>query len=48
MKDLKQNYSINAPLDLVWRAFVDPKVIEQWGGGPAQAGVHRRTGQSAE
>ena len=36
MKQLKQTYVINAPVERVWRAFVDPKLIAQWGGGPAK------------
>lgn len=32
---LKQKYKIKASIDKVWEALVDPKVIEEWGGGPA-------------
>lgn len=34
MKSIEQTYIINAPISKVWQAFVDPKIIEQWGGGP--------------
>lgn len=36
MKVLRQTYKIKAPLSKVWEAFVDPKIIEKWGGGPAK------------
>ena len=36
MKTIKQAYNINAPVDKVWKALVDPKVIDAWGGGPAK------------
>ena len=36
MKTIDQTYSIQAPLSKVWQAFVDPSVIEEWGGGPAE------------
>lgn len=35
MKVIKQTYIIKAPLEKVWGALTDPKVIEKWGGGPA-------------
>ncbi len=35
MKKIKQTYLINAPVEKVWEALVDPKVIEKWGAGPA-------------
>ncbi len=35
MATLKQTYEIKAPAADVWRALVDPKEIEAWGGGPA-------------
>jgi uncharacterized protein YndB with AHSA1/START domain len=35
MKSLKQMYQINAPIEKVWDALVNPEIIEQWGGGPA-------------
>lgn len=28
-------YLIASPVDKVWQALVDPKIIEKWGGGPA-------------
>lgn len=36
MKSLKQTYLINAPIELVWQALTDSKVIDDWGGGPAK------------
>jgi activator of HSP90 ATPase len=36
VKTIKQTYIVNAPANKVWQAFVDPKIIEQWGGGPAK------------
>lgn len=35
MSTIKQKYKIKASIDKVWEALVDPKVIEEWGGGPA-------------
>jgi len=35
MRTIKQVYKINASVDKVWKALVDPKVIDKWGGGPA-------------
>ncbi len=36
MKKLKQTYVIDAPVVDVWKAFVDSKEINSWGGGPAK------------
>ena len=36
MKTIKQTYHIKAPVDKVWQALVDPKIIDKWGGGPAK------------
>ena len=33
MKAIKQVYTINTPLEKVWRSLVDPKIIKMWGGG---------------
>lgn len=35
MKSLTKTYLINAPIDKVWDALVNPETIEEWGGGPA-------------
>lgn len=35
MKTIKHTYAIHSPIERVWRALVDPKMIEEWGGGPA-------------
>jgi uncharacterized protein YndB with AHSA1/START domain len=36
VKTLKQTYLIKAPIDKVWQALIDPRIIEKWGGGPAK------------
>ena len=36
MKTVKKTYLIKAPLEKVWKALVDPKMIDDWGAGPAQ------------
>lgn len=36
MRTIQQKYVINASLDKVWQALVDPNIIEDWGGGPAK------------
>lgn len=36
MKKLKQIYIIDAATQDVWNALVDPKIITDWGAGPAQ------------
>lgn len=33
---IKQTYLINAPIKKVWQALVDPKIIDDWGGGEAK------------
>lgn len=38
MKTIKQTYLIDAPVDEVWKALVDPAYINDWGGGPAKMG----------
>ena len=35
MKKIELRYTIKAPIASVWRALVDPIIINQWGGGPA-------------
>ena len=35
LKELKKVYHINAAVDVVWQALVDPRHIKGWGGGPA-------------
>ncbi len=35
MKSLEQTYTIHAPVEDVWNAFVDNATIDGWGGGPA-------------
>jgi activator of HSP90 ATPase len=34
-KTIKKLYEISAPIDQVWKALVDPKIINEWGGGPS-------------
>jgi len=41
MQEIDQTYEIHAPLARVWQAFVDPAIIEQWGGGPAVMSDHK-------
>ena len=36
MKTIKQTYHIQAHAAKVWQALVDPKEINEWGGGPAE------------
>ena len=36
MKSVKQTYLINASLEKVWQALVNPKIIDEWGGGEAK------------
>lgn len=36
MKSIKQTYEINASVDKVWDALVNPKTIDKWGGGPVK------------
>lgn len=36
VKTIKQEYLINAAISKVWDALVNPKEIENWGGGPAK------------
>lgn len=36
MKTIKQEYLINASVEKVWKALVDPKQIGEWGAGPAR------------
>lgn len=33
---IKQTYIIKAPIEEVWKALVEPKYIDNWGGGPAK------------
>jgi activator of HSP90 ATPase len=32
---IKKIYEISAPIEQVWRALVDSKIIDEWGGGPS-------------
>lgn len=36
MKTIRQTYTIHAPVENVWQALVEPKIIAKWGGGPAK------------
>lgn len=36
MKSIRQEYSAKVPVEKVWEALVDPKIIDEWGGGPAK------------
>ena len=35
MKTIQKSYTIMAPVEFVWKSFVDPHEIDAWGGGPA-------------
>ncbi len=35
MKVIEQNYTIHAPIDVVWEALTDKTHIEKWTGSPA-------------
>jgi uncharacterized protein YndB with AHSA1/START domain len=43
MKTIKQVYHINAPVEKVWQALTDPKIIDSWGGGPAKMSANAGT-----
>ncbi len=36
MKVIKQTYHVKSPVQDVWQALIDPKVIDDWGGGPSK------------
>ena len=36
MKSIKQSYKIKAPIARVWQALVNPNIIAEWSGSPAQ------------
>ena len=36
MQTINQTYTINAPVEKVWDALVNPQTINKWGGGPAE------------
>lgn len=36
MQTIVQDYEINAPIEKVWQALTDSKIIGKWGGGPAE------------
>lgn len=36
MKTINKKYTINAPVEKIWQALVDPKLIDDWGGGAAE------------
>jgi activator of HSP90 ATPase len=36
MKTIKQTYIVKSSVEEVWKALVDPKYINGWGGGPAK------------
>jgi activator of HSP90 ATPase len=35
MKTVKKHYEIYAPIEKVWQALVDPKIISKWSDSPA-------------
>jgi uncharacterized protein YndB with AHSA1/START domain len=36
MKAIRQTYIIDAPIEKVWDALINPKIIDEWGGGPSK------------
>jgi uncharacterized protein YndB with AHSA1/START domain len=36
MRTIQQDYTINAPISEVWRAFTTAEMAEQWGASPAK------------
>jgi activator of HSP90 ATPase len=36
VKIIRKKYLIDAPVEKVWQSLVDPKIIDRWGGGPAE------------
>ncbi len=40
MKTTRRSYEINAPVEKVWQALIDPKIIAKWGAGPAKMDDH--------
>ena len=36
MKTINQSYNIEAPIEKVWQALVDPNEIDKWGAGSAE------------
>lgn len=40
MKNIKKNYIINASIEKVWDALINPSTIEKWGGGPVKMDDH--------
>ncbi|EKD86890.1 MAG: activator of HSP90 ATPase 1 family protein [uncultured bacterium] len=36
MRTITKNYTINAPIEKVWDALVNPVTIDKWGGGPVK------------
>lgn len=40
MQSFHKLYEIEAPVDEVWKALVDPEYIEKWGAGPAIMDEH--------
>jgi activator of HSP90 ATPase len=36
MHAIKKSYIIDTSLEEVWKALIDPKYIEGWGGGPSE------------
>jgi uncharacterized protein YndB with AHSA1/START domain len=36
MKTIKKTYKIQATIENVWKALIDPEIIDEWGGGPSE------------
>jgi activator of HSP90 ATPase len=35
-KIIRKVYKISTPIEQVWKALVDPEIIDKWGGGPSK------------
>jgi len=36
MNIIKKKYLLKAPVEKVWQSLVNPKIVNEWGGGPAK------------
>lgn len=37
--EIRKSYLIAAPIEEIWRALTDPKLMDEWGAGPAAMGT---------
>jgi activator of HSP90 ATPase len=45
-KTINKVYKISSSVDQVWKALVDPEIIDEWGGGPSK--MNSRVGSDFE